>query len=315
MPESDKPKSRKAKSTGTKSANTSKVNPKEENTEEVPIEEHLYSPEKPKSTKSKSTSVHISKAPSKAEAMEDTSVEEHYTPIINASPRLGSGIFGIQKKCYQYILNVILTLIGTCLLFNQNLLLENQNTLIKHQMSLEEASRRSALVMLMSNIMDKVDKEIENQQKGLSESDLKKKRYKLSQSLIGQIAALSHSFKPYRYMSGDTLISRRLSPERGQLLITLALLPLDTSTLYEIYKSATFQEADLNFTKLIRANLSGVDLRFSDLSGARLDSADLSGANLNWVDMSGAILDMAKLDNAELHQADLSEALLSGAHD
>ena len=93
-------------------------------------------------------------------------------------------------------------LAGTLLLVNQNELLQNQNQLIKNQMSLEEASRRGALVMLMSNIFDKVDDEIAEQKaemrrKGKVVTDSTK--YSISQSLIGQIAALSFSFKPYKF--------------------------------------------------------------------------------------------------------------------
>ena len=119
-------------------------------------------------------------------------------------------------------------LTGTLLLVNQNELLQNQNQLIKNQMSLEEASRRGALVMLMSNIFDKVDDEIAEQKAEMSVWQIEitdSTKYSLSQSLIGQIAALSYSFKPYKFMDGDTMIGRPLSPERGQLLVTICGLP------------------------------------------------------------------------------------------
>ena len=186
-------------------------------------------------------------------------------------PRLANWfIWGrLRNWWWQWILGIFVALgglTGTMLLMNQNELLNNQNALIQRQMSLEEANRRSALIVLMSNIIDKADKEIEGQQKGLSKSAHEKKRYTLSQSLIGQIAALSHSFKPYRYMEGDTLISWPLSPERGQLLITITSLPLDTTTFISIYGTATFQKADLKKAILFDRYLSGADLSGADLS-------------------------------------------------
>jgi hypothetical protein len=206
---------------------------------------------------------------------------------------------------------------------NQNELLNNQNTLIQRQMSLEEANRRSALVVLMSNIMDKVDREIEKQQdllpKGITKGARDSARFQLSQSLIGQIAALSHSFKPYRYMSGDTLISKPLSPERAQLLITLTLLPLDTVTLDKIYKSATFYSADLEFATLNNQYLSGANLIRANLTGADLRKVNLSRANLTDANLRGTFLHRANLRDANLSEANLSEtysrwADLSGAN-
>jgi uncharacterized protein YjbI with pentapeptide repeats len=238
---------------------------------------------------------------------------------------------------WQWVLGIFVSLgglTGTLLLMNQNALLEAQNVkidsqtilmqkqteLAQRQMSLEEASRRSALVVLMSNIMDKVDREIENQQKGLSQSQKEKIRYRLSQSLIGQIAALSHSFKSYRYMEGDTLIERPLSPERGQLLMTLTLLPLDTATLNKVYQSATFQEADLKMAILDGAYLSGVDLNGADLSMASLNDVNLSEASLTSADLSNTSLHRANLYSAMLDQgagwgpARLDGAMLLGAN-
>lgn len=212
------------------------------------------------------------------------------------------------------VFTAIAGLLGTILLFNQNQLLNKQNEKIDNQILLEEASRRSSLVVLMSNIMDKVDNEIERQQKGLSEKEMKNKKFNLSQSLIGQIAALSYSFKPYRYMDGDTLIYYPLSPERGQLLITLVLLPLDTGTFNKIYKSATFISADLKEAQLNNAYLNGVNLQRGNLKWANLDEANLSGANLEGAYLRGAILKKAILSRTIFRGANLHEAFLNLAN-
>lgn len=228
---------------------------------------------------------------------------------------------------WQWVLGIFLSLgglTGTLLLMNQNELLQNQNVLIQRQTSLEEANRRSALVVLMSNIFDKVDREIERQQFGLSNEEIDIRKYKLSQSLIGQIVALSHSFKPYRFMDGDTLIGKPLSPERGQLLITLSLLPLDSFTLHKIFQSATFQNSNLEGAILRRINLSsadlsgtnfkGADLRFSNLSKSKLINVDFKKSDLRNANLTDAILNESIFIDANLSEANLNRAFLIKAN-
>jgi uncharacterized protein YjbI with pentapeptide repeats len=236
-------------------------------------------------------------------------------------PRLANFLLWARLRnwWWQWLLGIFVSiggLAGTVLLMNQNELLNNQNTLIERQMNLEEANRRSTLVVLMSNIMDKVDREIAEQQieRKLTRSARDTAYYSLSQSLIGQIAALSHSFKPYRYMNEDTLILKALSPERGQLLITLSRLPLDTNTLYKIYEKSTFVQAELIGAMLGSANLSWADLVEADLRGAHLIRANLVEANLRGANLSGATLIGADLRRADLSRADFFWAELRGAN-
>jgi uncharacterized protein YjbI with pentapeptide repeats len=222
---------------------------------------------------------------------------------------------------WQWLLGIFVSLsglTGTLLLMNQNKLLENQNALIQRQMSLEEASRRGALVVLMSNIMDKVDDEIKEQRsellkKGISKAAVDTMKFSLSQSLVGQIVALSHSFKPYRFLNADTLIDEPLSPERGLLLITLTLLPLDTCTFDKIYKSALFKNADLRYAVLDKAYLSGANLSRANLSRASLRKTNLRKANLSGVDLSAAHLNDACLISTNLNAAILRVAFLDEA--
>lgn len=219
----------------------------------------------------------------------------------------------LRNWWWQWLVGIatfLVGLVGTLLLINQNELLKNQNTLIERQMSLEEASRRSSLIVLMSNIMDKVDGEIDRQRKS---SDTDKTQYKLSASLIGQIAALSHSFKPYRFMNGDTLIIKPLSPERGQLFITLVQLPLDTNTFKEIYQKSIFENADLKSASLFGLSLKKVHLDGADLTDSDFDKTDLSGAYLRGANLSNANLREANLSNANLKNAILQRATLKDA--
>ncbi len=209
---------------------------------------------------------------------------------------------------------LIVACFGTWLVFKQNNLMENQNALVKQQMSLDEAGRRSALIALMSNIMDKVDDEIKDQKddllkRGLSRAAVDTMKFSLSQSLIGQIAALSHSFKPYRFMDADTLIDKPLSPERGQLLITLTRLPLKNSTFYQIFYSATFENSDLK-----RASLNHVNLNIAELSKSNLNEAQLAYSNLKSANLGKATLVGADLAEVNLEDANLSEANLSGSY-
>jgi uncharacterized protein YjbI with pentapeptide repeats len=223
----------------------------------------------------------------------------------------------LRNWWWQWLLGVFLAiggLTGTLLLMNQNKLLEIQNQLATNQMHLGEASRRSALVFLMSNILDKVDAEIASQK----EKNPKDSLFSLTPSLIGQIVALSHSFKPYRYLEDSTLIPRPLSPERGQLLMTLVLLPLDTFTLNQIYFKATFEDAALQRAKLkdaylVKTTLWKADLWAADLSEAVLTEAILPHARLQWTLLKEVDLSKANLWGVELIYADLEGANLTRA--
>jgi hypothetical protein len=218
-------------------------------------------------------------------------------------------------------MSIILLYNQNQLLSNQNEKIDNQNELIQRQMFLEEASRRSSLVVLMSNIMDKVDDEINRQRKP---TDTEKTHYKLSASLIGQITALSHSFKPYRYLDDTTLIAKPLSPERGQLLLTITQLPLDTITFNLIYKSATFSQSELKDANLDNSFLQGVNLRDANLFGTHLTQANLKNADLQQANLEGAILNKANLSEsisagaifigANMFSTDLTKSSFSGAN-
>jgi len=234
---------------------------------------------------------------------------------------------------------------------SQNDLVKQQNKRIVQQTELIEAGRRSSLVFLMGNIMDKVDEELKQPAN---------KARDLSNELIGRISALSQSLKPYRYLKNDRLIKKPLSPERGQLLLALVNSRLDTANAYhKLYTETKFSRADLNeavmarsfmsLAKLTKADLSEANLNEANLKGATLKEADLkeveavsanfqecdlveatmtwgefSGANFSRATLTKADLRSAELDNcsffgaylkkADLSEADLSEADLRGAY-
>ena len=219
------------------------------------------------------------------------------------------------------------------LLFNQNQLINKQNEFIAtqtkrldQQTHLQEAERRSALVFLFSNIMDAVYQELRE------DVEVKGKR-DLTPQLIGRIIALSTRLKPYRYLQGDTLTSESLSPERGQLLVSLVESQLDSITMDQIYQKADFRDADLgganltraylrgtNLTRayltrayLLYANLRGANLRGANLIEANLIEANLTGANLTGANLIGAYLIGANLTGSNLREANLREADLREA--
>lgn len=222
-------------------------------------------------------------------------------------------------------------LLGSVLLYNQNQLLEKQNEKIDDQtklfekqndkidsqIQLEESSRRGNLIVMMSNIMDKIDEEIRSaQEKGDSSRSL-------SPQLIGRIGALSYAFRPYRFWQDSMLIEKPLSPERGQLLLALVNSDFDTLTYNNICQEATFEQAYLENANLEGAHLKEINLKGANLKGVNLDDAiliranlddvDLNRANLNRAILKGAILNYANLDDANLFDANLIDTYLVNA--
>ena len=203
-------------------------------------------------------------------------------------------------------------LLGSVLLYNQNQLLGKQNDKIDAQIELEESSRRGNLIVMMSNVMDEISRELQqNQENGDSSR-------KISEQLIGRISALSYAFRPYRFWQDSTLIKNPLSPERGQLLLALVNSNLNPSTYNDIYRKATFKQASLDNVSLTETNLITVLLQNANLFNADLINADLSYALLKDADLKKSYLQntnfyKSNLENADLREADLENTDLSYA--
>lgn len=204
-------------------------------------------------------------------------------------------------------------LLGTMLLYNQNklltqqnLLLQNQNYRLDQQTYLQEADRRSSLIFLMGNLLDAMDRELKNDvgQPGVRD---------LSPQIIGRVVALSKSLRPYRYLESDSLVARELSPERGQLLVSIVNSQIDNGSLRRIFQFADFSFADLKDVVLSGEYLSGINLHHADLAGATLDETDLSRADLSGADLSDAVFARANLSEARFRQANLSNAYFESA--
>lgn len=178
----------------------------------------------------------------------------------------------------------------------------NQRINIAQQAELIESVRKSSLVFLLSNILDKVDSELANNP-GRT----------LSDATIARIAALSYSFRPYTYVIGDSLSAKKLSPERGQLLLALSKMQIDTNSWSRIMLQTSYEGADLREADLRGADLRGVNLRNADLQNANLQEANLAGADLRSTNLWGASLRAANLVKADLKRAELRWADLNGA--
>ncbi|MCC6279378.1 MAG: pentapeptide repeat-containing protein [Saprospiraceae bacterium] len=202
-------------------------------------------------------------------------------------------------------------LLGTLLLYNQNKLLTQQNDLLtiqntrlSQQTYLQEAERRSALILLMGNLLDALDNELKEDigQKGIRD---------LSPQLIGRIIALSSGLKPYRYLENDSMIQKEISPERGQLLLSILSSEVDNGTLRRIFQSADFSFSELQGAALAGEFLEGINLREADLSKANLNGTRLAGADLNKADLSASILAGTDLRKANLSETDLRETYIT----
>ncbi|HAS39223.1 MAG TPA: hypothetical protein DCS93_02030 [Microscillaceae bacterium] len=232
----------------------------------------------------------------------------------------------------------------------QNNLLNAQNRQVEAQTQLAESNRRSSLVFLMSNIMDKVDAEIKadcTYQRAYRVNPDTSYKAKLSKTLEGRIIALSRSLKPYRYLEGNSIRKTLHSPEREQLLTSIIqsnvnikqitkngdfayAQNLESTTSFDLWKpeknkdtvnlkGVNLQEAylirvDLSNKVLDNVNLKGSYLNWANLKGIDLISANLTNTNLRWVNLIGANLTNANLREANLIEANLRRANLTKAN-
>lgn len=180
--------------------------------------------------------------------------------------------------------------------------LNRQSERISELTVITESLRKSNQFYLMNNVLNKVDDELKNNPSR-----------KLTPETIARIAALCNGFKPYKTLEGDTISSRELSPERGQLLIALCLLKLDTSTFNAIKSKASFAKADLRGADLQNADLSKIDLNESDLSFANLKHSDLDHANLIRVQCIETRFDSANLSFVMMRNSTINNTYFNGA--
>jgi len=193
----------------------------------------------------------------------------------------------------------------------QNNLFELQNKRIDQQTNLEEASRRSTQMFVMSEVLSDVNKEL---------IDPKNKSDTLSNTLAGRIISLSTAMKPYKYLENDSLIVKPLSPERGQLLISLVESKINEEFFTRrILKNANFSYADLSRAVLNGANfkdleLIGVNFEKAKLENTQFQKATLTSANFRNSKLIRANFSQADLEGADFRRAFLTKAVLDNAN-
>ncbi len=180
--------------------------------------------------------------------------------------------------------------------------IQQQDKKLREMTTLVEAVGKNELEPIMRSLLEDVGDEL--------------KRHpgrRLSDSTIARIAALSITFKPYKFMEGDSLSEKPWSPERGHLLQALILMHIDTGSFAKIMRKTLFVGADLRGADLKGLDLSGINLRGANLKKADLSGANLKGAILAETNLWGAILNKATLSYSDLKAADLSWAQLNEA--
>jgi uncharacterized protein YjbI with pentapeptide repeats len=198
-------------------------------------------------------------------------------------------------------------LISGLLIYRQNAMIEaqslDQKRITKEQNELMESLRRSNLDILLRKITDRVDEELKNNPP-----------HKLSDNTIASIvSAFNYSFTPYRSLDADSLSARKVSPEKGQLLLALFERKIDSVSFDQVKRRASFSGADLSKMDLSRVNLDGADLKGADLKDADLSGASLIGADLRDANLWGVKLNKAKLTKADVRRANLQWAQLNDA--
>jgi len=221
-----------------------------------------------------------------------------------------------SKNSFWLILVCITTGIVCIFLYQKN---HTQQNKIETQGNLIAAQSEAIIALEQRNLMALVATVISAADLELAQSSTRS----VSQATIDRIADLSHSLKPYRQVTKDSIVSRESSKERGQLLLSLAKMNINSASFAQIKELATFEYADLRDAHLASMDLSGINLAKANLEGAtllgsNLEYANLEEANLKRAQLSSASLKMAKLklinlDWANLSNVNISEVRLVGA--
>ncbi len=191
-------------------------------------------------------------------------------------------------------------------LFNKNQAilaqLQAQEKLLEQQSQVLQTIQQGNWVALMSNVLQQVREEL-----------AQNPDHRLSDGTIARIASLNHALKPSRLVQGDSLSTYEVSQEKGQLLLALAVMRIDSTSFAKIKMRTPFVRADLRGADLNGTDLRGVDLRYADLREANLWGADLRDADLRGARLWGANLTSANLTKADLKEADFTWAIMNRA--
>lgn len=204
---------------------------------------------------------------------EQISVSKEQTKLLNSQ----NDLFDKQNNKIDEQLNIAKL---------QNRKFDKQNEYINIQNNLAESTRKSSLVFLLSNILDNMDKEIKQQREQLKDKKIDLE-FKLSDELISRIVAISKAFEPYSKIDSSGSLSKKLiSPERGQLLIAITGVQLDSLSSSKIFKTSNFDYANVG-SHIFRAKyLNGLKLNNADLAGSIFTNNQLIDIEISHSDLS-----------------------------
>ena len=216
---------------------------------------------------------------------------------------------GVKAGNWIVLSAAILMVVLTCsfVIFKQNessrAEIQLQRELLKEQEELNEITRKGSVVILMGNLLDKIEAELgETPDRTLSEAT------------ITRISSLSSALEPLRYLEGDSLSEKRYSLERGQFLIALLKMNIDSSSFDKIKRKTSFAGAELSGANLRKVDLSGAELRWANLKQADLSESDVSEVDLRGANLVEANVRMANLSRTDLKRADMRWADMNGAN-
>ncbi|MFK7925429.1 MAG: pentapeptide repeat-containing protein [Bacteroidia bacterium] len=216
-----------------------------------------------------------------------------------------------KRSAIAAMLLTCLLIFGALMFFQHSQLqlqqIETQNYIDQENERLLRDYSRNNLGSLIGNLLDKVETELADPSFG-----------QLSDKTIARIAAVSEAFKPAGEVISDSLGNENYSLERGQLLLALSYIEMDSNSFGRIKAKVSFAGADLAGADWAGINLRGADLRGANLreanlAGAKLDKADLRSANFWNANLSKASLQAVYLNRADLRWANLNEADLRWA--
>lgn len=252
----------------------------------------------------------------------------------------------------------IIAILGILLAYQANTLLSAQNARFDTQNQLAEASRRSALIFELTSINERIDKirddrPIKNDDNVALPPSLIGRIVALSRSFRPYFFVATpgdnvRAFRPPFFADSEIvtpeephesapwlttllqdsidhgesdveLVSRPLSPERGQLLVTLANANISNFGNFA-ERQADFRYSDLRGITITNFDLSDLDLQFSDFSGANLFDSVFFGADLSYAVFDGASMlgvqfdDETRLDSVSFFEARLNKAFIEVGH-
>jgi len=225
----------------------------------------------------------------------------------------------------SFIITFFLVLIGYFQfdsIQTQNSLIENQNSAIENQNNVIESERRSSVMILFNNLLDKIDETIKEQRKEAN----RETNFTINPELINRIISVSKGLRPYRRIHKDSIHNDLVSSERGILLISLFRNNLlDEKSRLEIALNSNFSCAEvngnielkginLNNVLLDKAFFRGTQLQGAKFKKCKLTKTDFTNAKLQEADFSNAFLIGTNFTNATIENADFTNADFSNCH-